>query len=144
MRVEKRTEVVEKTVYIAADGKEFDDRDSCEHYEDDVLFDLAQERIRCLPQFSMEPPACDYYADYTWIRLESEADLAALKLAEFQPDSIAHDYKAPGFPCWVLYHTDDCADGYITGTLNELSNEFLQYYGTVMKTIEEKEEKLND
>lgn len=137
MRIEKRKTIIESDVYIAADGREFDDRDSCEQYENDVLFDLARERIRGLPQFSMEPPACDYYADYTWIRLESEEDLAALKLAEFQLDSVAHGYNAPGFPCWVLYHTDDCADGYITGTLNELSNEFLQYYGIVMKTIEE-------
>ncbi len=142
MKVEKRQEVIETTVYIAEDGTEFNDRVDCERYEEAEQFEKAQKRLREMPSFSMEPPGCDYYAYYSWVRLANEKDLAALKLGEFHPDSTAHDYEAPSYPCWVLYHVDDQGDGYISGTLEELWREFVEYHASVLHQIEEKERKL--
>lgn len=142
MKVEKRQEVIETTVYIAEDGTEFNDRVDCENYEESDQFEKAQQRLRELPQFCDEPPACDFYADYSWVRLESRDDLMALKLGEFNPDSTAHDYEAPFYPCWVLYHVDDQGDGYISGTLEELEKDFELFCKTVIRKIGELEAEL--
>lgn len=138
MKIEKR--VIEKEVYIAADGSEFDDKELCERYEDGAMLTWANDHLRSLPSFSADPPACDYYADYSWVRLDSNEDLVALKYAEFQPDSIAHDYTVPCYPCWVLYHVDDNGDGYISGTVDELEEDFAKYIRMVRKEIAEKNE----
>ncbi len=139
MKIEKRQEVIETTVYIAGDGREFDSQEACERYEEGELFAWAQERLATLPQFCEEPPACDFYASYAWVRLDRPEDLVALKMAEFQPDSVAHDYEPPSYPCWVLYHVDDMGDGYISGTLEELEKDFELFCKTVSRKIGEME-----
>ena len=141
MKIEKRQQIVETTVYIAEDGTEFADKDRCERYEAQDLFEWAKAKLMTLPTFCGEPPACDYYADYSWVRLESREDLVALRVGEFQQDSIAYEYEPPSYPCWVLYHVDDQGDGYISGTLEELENDFRAFASTVRQKIKEQEEK---
>mgnify|MGYP007070290703 CR=1 FL=1 len=139
MKIEKRQEVIETTVYIAEDGTEFGERADCVQYEGGDLVVKAKERLSQLPQFCIEPPACDYYADYAWVRLEKEEDLKALQLAEFHHDSTAHEYYAPFYPCWVLYHVDDVGDGYISGTPGQFAKECSDYITDVTKKIREME-----
>lgn len=45
MRKEERTETIVKTVYIAEDGKEFDEEYQCESYEEDLEDDRRESRF---------------------------------------------------------------------------------------------------
>lgn len=81
MREEKRTVMVEKTIYIAEDGKEFSDKWSCDDYEYE-LHQKEQESIAKRLEFdthgidwpSMAHPTGSYH-EYKWFRIENDQDL---------------------------------------------------------------------
>lgn len=101
MREEKRIKLVEKEekVFIAEDGKEFDDEKDCIDYEKEIkrsdiadyVASLEIEKAHDMIPIDNEG-ACSTMSTYTWYRVNTEKDLKAI---EEYYDQVIADVKLP-------------------------------------------------
>lgn len=121
MKTERTIEMkpVEVTVYIADDGKKFNNIDECLKYEKDK-YQLAQklERLKKMKYFTETELGFDnlpvtektlnediWYA--TWIVIKSEEDISFIE-ESFKDISYISDLKIGEIVCLETEYTDDC------------------------------------
>ena len=139
MRKETRTEerVVKSnyTVYIADDGKEFDNERKCLNYEHDIAEEKAREAIQHLVLENITVSPLTIYDDFrdvgtTWYKVETENDF---KLIQEYCDLAYGDYYGPNiksYPTTVcIVDSDDWYEAYTLDQLMEQTKEFFGVFG---------------
>ena len=82
MKTSTKTITIEKEIYIAEDGTEFDDQDDCEAYE----YRLVGKRLK-MYKYSFSP--CQSIEDCCYVKLDTETDVQAfIDLCKY--DGISH------------------------------------------------------
>ena len=82
VRKQERVVVNNYTVYIASDGKEFDNRIQCENHETSLIRETAEEACKHLKlKYDFHPIGYEgeYGDTYSWYKLESEDDFNLVK-----------------------------------------------------------------
>ena len=116
-----------KTIYVAFDGKEFDNVVECENYE----FEKSKESVVNLRNFAIDFPLADSYSSYRAYLIHSENEYEMLKTYIVNDYGEAYDedfnYKGNG---WYILQGDD--SGY--ATLYKLS-EIIEWWGGTLNKI---------
>ena len=116
-----------KTVYVAFDGKEFDNVNECANYE----FKKSKELVVNLRNFEIDFPLADSFSSYRAYLIHSENEFEMLKTyiistyGEVSDGDI--DYKGNG---WYVLQGED--SGY--ATLYKLS-EIIEWWGNALNKI---------
>jgi len=83
-KIRIETITTETPIYVAVDGTEFHDRETCEHYEQDYLRHKATEAYDALPKISINP--AEDILDLGWsseryefVYVRSERDVEIIK-----------------------------------------------------------------
>lgn len=120
-RVEKIE--VEKRIFVADDGTEFQTVQDCRQYERDCAERSARSIVMKLPHFTCSPRWIDADFSWEWYFVSSDVELCAILEAVFNTDATAQMYTPPAYPCWIAWSAD--ADGYgtIEGTLEQVLDE---------------------
>ncbi len=124
MRKELREEKKVREVFIADDGREFSDEQSCLMYE----FEKEEERIAeaadRMPHFECNPPFTDVDITYRWNYCSTWDDLQAVFIRYLCSDerrNYTEDWlKKIPLPGWVVTASDECGYGYINGAKDDL------------------------
>lgn len=130
-------------MYVAKDGRMFDDRDSCLEYEKGL------SNYYDIPCFGMkwdfDPDGC---YNIVWYLLRCVDDFNSIwdeKLYDAD-DIFKEDWCPKQFPCWICVFQTQPADGYgyVLGTLNDVDKIFNTYRANVTATMECIERNLNE
>lgn len=123
MRTEIRQRVIEDEVYIADDGKEFDDIDECESYENR----LAGQK---LIMYDYSETRCELVENCWYVKLNNQEDIEAFK-AICKYDGISHKgVTSPGVYMYV-------EGGYGRG------NDAWTNISEIVKRVEEREDNIS-
>ena len=117
-RVEKIE--VEKRIFVADDGTEFQTAQDCMQYERDCIERNARAIVSRLPHFLFSPAWIDPDYWWDWYFVSNDMELAAVREAVFDADSSAHEYTPPAYPCWIACSSDGGGCGTIEGTLEQV------------------------
>ena len=145
MRVEKRKVVIEKEIFIAEDGKEFDSKYDCDDYEYELkmlrLEKSVDEKLRLYNVesnwVSIANPDKRVSKDYRWFKIENREDLELFCKGYKQyhrgladPGYVEAFLVYPDFICLVDY--PEGPDDPMWFSLSEMvgrSNSFLNQFG---------------
>ena len=114
-RVEKIE--VEKRIFVADDGTEFQTAQDCRQYEQDCAERNSKFIVAKLPHFTYSPQWIDPDFAWEWYFVSSDVELAAVREAVFNADASAHEYTPPAYPRWIACSVDDDGYGSIEGTI---------------------------
>ena len=114
-RTTKKTITVDSTVYVACDGKEFDNLKLCVAHEEDLK--RAEQRaklkdIETTPNYFLPLDGCEYNEDhtYTWYRPKSIEEIELL-VAYYELES--NELTEEDIGEWVCIEENDFDDVYI-------------------------------
>lgn len=120
---------IEKTqkIYVAFDGKEFDNETECANYE----FEKSKESVINLRNFAVDFPLADPVSSYHAYLVRSENEFQMLKTYVLSEYAEAYDedidYKGNG---WYVLQ----GDGAVYATLYKLS-EVIEWWGNALNKI---------
>lgn len=109
--------IVERSVFIASDGKEFDTMGECFSHE----FDLADKAVKSFPHFVLTP-YCTGDSMWEWYYVTCQEEVDAIRVVRYNDDSGDYVASAPVFPCWLACSVDDNGYGSIEGNPEQIIN----------------------
>lgn len=138
------TETVQKKKYIAIDGKEFDDKFSCQEWENGIRLKSVIDRLCTLPNFSHTPDFVDSDYSWEWYLVSSEEDLDLVKeYYEISGEPCPINIERERYPQWIAVSNcdlDGCSQ--IEGTEDDIIRRIREFENDLMKTIEDKEKEI--
>ena len=135
MRIEKRDVTYTHTVYIAEDGKEFNQEYECRWHEQKTMLSVAEDRIKHLkikpvPDF---PLVSENVNCISWYNITSENDFdLILNYYKLWDECFIYESDCPNkYPAivYVVESTDDYSYAYmgnIEDVITDLKNVFLK------------------
>lgn len=134
MRTEIRTKTVNVTIYIADDGTEFKDVNSCREYEKNIKEDkrkrIEHKRIKKLDNWY---PYMEYanpdYKEYIWYNIETEDELKMLNEAYYFVSDC--DAVLPEIICVEAPDYRDYDDDYYWSILSGMISDLNRFFDNV-------------
>lgn len=147
VRKEERVVVTNHTVYIASDGKEFDDEKSCERHEVCIEIDQAEKDVENLKlNFCAAPLNYDGYVneeECDWYKVNDETDyqklLAYYKARTGNKMDINEPFAYPSVICvsedeaWSGPYELENAYGYTLDDMKKTAERFFAHFGIKVK-----------
>lgn len=110
--VRERQRIVRESVYIAEDGKEFDNIADCRRYEENlnrkVVFDYIDNTYR-VPELDDQIPidsdaSFSEFSIYRWYKVNNKEELAKIEEAYGEP---VHNSDNLTYPTYICVETED-------------------------------------
>lgn len=137
-------ETVQKKKYIAVDGKKFDDKFSCQAWENGIRRKSVLDRIYTLPNFSHTPDFVDSDYSWEWYLVSSEEDLDLVKeYHEISGEPCPINIERERYPQWIAVSNcdlDGCSQ--IEGTKDDIIRRIREFENDLIKAIKDKEKEI--
>lgn len=137
-------ETVQKKKYIAVDGKEFDDKFSCQAWENGIHRKSVLDRFYTLPNFSHTPDFVDSDYSWEWYLVSSEEDLDLVKeYYEISGEPCPINIERELYPQWIAVSNcdlDGCSQ--IEGTKDDIIRRIREFENDLIKAIKDKEKEI--
>lgn len=137
-------ETVQKKKYIAVDGKEFDDKFSCQAWENGIHRKSVLDRFYTLPNFSHTPDFVDSDYSWEWYLVSSEEDLDLVKeYYEISGEPCPINIERERYPQWIAVSNcdlDGCSQ--IEGTKDDIIRRIREFENDLIKAIKDKEKEI--
>ena len=134
-------ETIQKKKYIAIDGKEFDDKFSCQEWENGIRLKSVIDRLCALPHFSHTPEFVDSDHAWEWYLVSSEEDLDLVtEYYEISGEPCPIDIEQESYPQWIAVSScdfDRCSQ--IEGTKDDIIRRIREFENDLIKAIKDKE-----
>lgn len=111
---------VEKRIFVADDGTEFQTVQDCRQYERDCAERSARAIVAKLPHFDYSPNWIDPDFGWDWYYVSNDMELNAVRGVAFNSEASANEYTPPAYPCWICCSADGDGYGCIEGTVEQV------------------------
>lgn len=111
---------VEKRVFIAEDGTEFQTAQECVDYENGCVARRADAIVAKLPHFTYSPVWIDPDYCWEWYFVSSEEELRAVEVAILSEETDTRGFTPEHYPTWVAISVDLEGYGDIVGTSEKI------------------------
>lgn len=114
---------VEKRIFVADDGREFETALDCRQYERDCAEKNAQSIVTKLPHFTYSPAWIDPDYTWEWYFVSNEEELRAVEAVCLSEETDTRGFTPEHYPAWVAISVDLDGYGDVVGTPEKVFKE---------------------
>lgn len=127
---------VEKRVFIAEDGTEFQTAQECVDYENGCVARRADAIVAKLPHFTYSPVWIDPDYCWEWYFVSNEEELRAVEVAILSEETDTRGFTPEHYPTWVAISVDLEGYGDIVGTSEKILQKLDDIKAEIVAEIE--------
>lgn len=137
--------MVPRTVYIANDGTEYNDRYDCIAHETDLIAKALEVKVQRIPSFTYTPEFAQSDTTWTWYLVSTRSEIEDVldfhEIAKgpfgFEPESVTK------FPCCIAVSVCDYDhEASVKGTAEEIVEMLHEYERDLLEAIESKRKEI--